>query len=360
MRCDYCYVDHDYQVMDAGTAYKVIDNAINSANNKVGIAFFGGEPLLHKDLIRNTVAYGRKKSSGTETKFYFKLTTNGLLLDEEFVQYCQKENIAVGLSLDGTAFAHDLHRLDKSGQKTYKRVEKAASILLEYLPNSPVMMTINPDTVKHYFASVEHLFNMGFVYILVGINYAANWQESDMRELKKQYKKLADFYYKNTIAENKFYLSPFESKISSHINKLSYCHDRCELGKKQISVAPNGSYYPCLEFVNDEAYKIGNVNDGIINYLQMKLIERSNNEQESCEGCAIKKRCNHYCACQNKRATGSINQVSPVLCHSEQILLPIVDKLAERLYKQRNAVFIQKHYNELYPILSVIENKTRV
>ena len=357
LKCDYCYVTHNPSVMGREVAFKVINTAIAAKQAKTGVAFFGGEPLLHKDLIRDTVAYARKASEGTDAKFFFKLTTNGVLLDEEFIRYCKKENIFTAVSLDGTEAAHNAHRLDCGGKGSYDRAAAHAKLLLKHMPNSPVMMTVNPDTVKYYAESVEHLHDMGFIYILCGINYAGKWQEADLKELSRQYKKLAEFYYTLTMAEKKLYFSPFEMKIYSHVHNRTYCGERCELSKNQISVGPDGSIYPCIEFVGDPGYIIGDIFSGIDAAAQQKLFLENRSEKESCEKCAIRVRCNHYCACQNKRATGKIDDVSPVLCRHEQILLPIADKLAERLYKKRSALFIQKHYNDYYPILAMMEDK---
>jgi hypothetical protein len=157
-------------------------------------------------------------------------------------------------------------------------------------------MVVNPDTVNYFYSSVLYLYEKGFRYIIISLNYEAHWTEKNMKELKKQYEGLAEFYMDITMKEDKFYLSPFEVKISSYINGDNYCNERC----------------------------------------------------------------NHYCECMNKQATGSINKVSPVQCSHERLLIPIADKLAERLYKKRNALFIQKHYNEIFPMLLMIEDKTAV
>jgi len=339
------------------TAKQVLDTAVSQKQPKTGIAFFGGEPLLHKDLIKQIVSYARGLSQNSGCKFYFKLTTNGLMLDEEFVRFCKGENIFTAISLDGVRQAHDLHRKDAHGNGTFERVESAASALLAHLPNSPVMLTLNPDTVRYYAESVRYLKKLGFVYIFCGLNYSAEWQSAHMRQLKGQYKKLAEFYYENTLAEVKFYLSPFENKIGSHINNRTYRQERCELGKNQLSVASDGALYPCLEFVDDPQYKIGDVFSGVDEGLVQQLFNQSKAESPDCMACAIRARCNHACACQNKRATGAVNRVSAALCRHEQILLPIADKLAKRLYRKRSGQFIQKHYNEFYPILSILEDR---
>lgn len=360
MACNYCYVDNKkIQVMSFETAKKAVDIASLDSKTSIGIVFFGGEPLLCRDLIYQTVEYCRWKEKHSKGMYHFKITTNGLLLDDEFMNFSLKENVFIALSHDGIMKVHDSHRVDSNGRGTFHILNDKIDMLLSCRPYAPVLMVVNPDTAEYYSGSVEYLYGKGFRYIISSLNYAANWRENDMELLKKQYEILAEFYFQRTIEEDKFYLSPFEVKISSHINGDSYCHERCELGKKQISISPDGLLYPCVQFVGDEHYSIGHVDSGINREIQEKIYAYNEEEKENCEGCAISKRCNHYCGCMNLQSTGSINKVSPVQCSHERLLLPIADKLAERLYKKKSAMFIQKHYNDMYPMLSLIEDRKR-
>lgn len=360
MACRYCYVDHEnITVMKPEISKKVVDLATQDAKGPIGIVFFGGEPLLHKDLIKETIEYCKWKERQQGIMFYFKVTTNGLLLDEKFMELSAKENIFIALSHDGVKDAHDKHRIDRQGKGTFDLLSDRIDLLLKNRPYAPVLMTVNPDTVMHYCSSVIYLYEKGFRYIICSLNYSAPWTEADVKMLKKQYAKLAEFYFERTLREEKFYLSPFEVKISSHINGDSYCHERCELGKKQISVSPDGFLFPCVQFVGDDRYSIGSVDTGINKGMREKLYVMNEGEKESCKSCVISKRCNHFCGCLNKQSTGSITKVSPVLCSHERILLPIADKLAEKLYKRRSGLFIQKHYNDLFPLLSLIEDNTK-
>jgi uncharacterized protein len=229
-------------------------------------------------------------------------------------------------------------------------------MLLKHKPYSPVMMVVNPDTVRYYAESVEHLYNRGFRYLICSLNYAGDWNEKHLAELKKQYRKLSDWYYRLTEKEEKFYFSPFEVKISSHVFPGSCKAERCELGRRQISIGPDGGIFPCVQFVGDDTYRIGHVLTGIDEAARSKLYEVNAEEKESCAECAVRDRCNHYCGCLNRQATGRIDQVSPLLCAHERIILPIADELATRLFKKRNALFIQKHYNEMYPLISLVED----
>ena len=356
MRCRYCYVAQSPAAMTRETARAAVDLALGSGDKRVGLIFFGGEPLLCRGLISDIVQYAEKTAAPGQSVF-FKLTTNGLLLDDAFLAFAREKRICIALSLDGVSAAHDLHRRSAKDSDTHAAVADAAKRLLAQSPYSPVLMTVNPDTVQHYAEGVEYLFSLGFQYLICSLNYAAPWTQADLRLLKKQYRLLADFYYRHTLAQDKFYLSPFEVKISSHVHNRTYCHERCELGQHQLSVAPDGKLYPCVQFVGEENYALGDVFNGIDQARRAALFTQNEREKGDCEDCAIRARCNHYCACLNKQATGSIDAVSPVLCAHERIILPIADKLAERLYKERNALFIQKQYNDFYPLISLAEDK---
>lgn len=356
LSCKYCYVNKEaISTMSIDTARKVIDLGA-SAEGTTGIVFFGGEPLLCRDNIYKTVEYARQKEKDGNCRFFFKVVTNGLLLDEEFVDFTKREHIYIAFSHDGLKEAHDKNRIYANETGSFDLLSDKIDLLLSRHPYAPVMMVVTPDTAKHFTESVRYLYVRGFKYIITSLNFKADWTHSDFALLEKEYKKTADFYYERTMAEDKFYIEPFETKISSHIKGEDYCSERCELGRKQVSVAPNGSIYPCVQFVGDKDYIMGHIDSGIDKAKPASLYNTSHREKESCIDCAVRNRCNHYCGCLNKQTTGSINQVSPVLCAHERMLLPIADKLAHKLFKKRSAMFIQKHYNDAYPIISMLED----
>ena len=359
LRCDYCYVSHGMvEDMTLDTARAVVNLAAKSSK-RAGLIFFGGEPLLKRELIYETTAYARAREKQTDCRFFLKITTNGLLLDDEFLDFIKRENMFVALSVDGTKEAHDAHRCDAAGQGSYDRVIEAARLLLAAKPYAPVLMTVRPDTLPHYAAGVETLFALGFQYVICSLDYSADWREEDLPELARQYETLAELYYQKTLAEDKFYFSPFEVKISSHVNNRTYCHERCELGLRQLSVGPDGTLYPCVQFVGDRRFRLGDARAGVDEAARLALYEHNEKEKPGCDRCGIRTRCNHYCACLNKQATGSIDEISPMLCAHERIVLPIADRLAGRLYREGNALFIQKQYNEFYPVVSLAEDRGR-
>ncbi|MCL2663337.1 MAG: radical SAM protein [Oscillospiraceae bacterium] len=355
LKCSYCYVNHNGDDMTMDTTRAVVDLA-GRDSKRAGIIFFGGEPLLLRSIIYDTVAYARSKEKESECRYFFKITTNGLLLDDDFIDFARREGLFIALSVDGTKKAHNKHRKDSGGNGSFDKVVSAARRLLAVKPYSPVLMTIHPDTLSEFAAGVQYLFSLGFSYVIASLDYSADWREENLPELERQYKLLAKLYEQKTLAEDKFYFSPFEVKISSHVNSKTYCQERCELGLRQLSVGPDGTIYPCVQFVGDPQFALGNVFDGVNNDARQALYTRNEEEKPGCDICAIRSRCNHYCACLNRQATGSIDKVSPMLCAHERIVLPIADDLAERLYEKGNALFIQKQYNDFYPLLSLAED----
>ena len=362
LRCRYCYAaphnggDMSFDTVKAAIRLAVDKVSRENPDQSLGIIFFGGEPLLLRELISKTVRYCGDIEAAAGQLFHFKITTNGLLLDEDFLTDPDTSEIFVALSHDGVEAAHDAHRVDGRGRGSFDRLDPIVELLLRHKPYAPVMMVVTPETVRYYADSVQYLFGRGFRYLICSLDYGGDWRERHLGELTKQYRRLADWYHRLTLAEEKFYFSPFEVKISSHVFPGSCKAERCELGRRQISVGPDGTLYPCVQFVGDPTYAIGRAATGIDEGARARLYKQNAAEKESCASCAIRDRCNHYCGCLNRQATGSIDIVSPLLCAHERIVLPIADRLAERLFQKRSALFIQKHYNEMFPLVSLVED----
>jgi len=360
MACDYCYSPpRDGNAMAPEVAARALELGTSLNGKSCGIVFFGGEPLLHKDLIASTVRRAREMEGEGTGRFHFKMTTNGLLLDEPFIAFSLRNDILIAMSFDGVREAHDAHRRLRNGKSSWDRLRGRLELLLEARPYSSILTVVNPDTTKYLSESAELLVNLGARYLIVSLNYAAPWTEKDFKVLKREMKKLARRYVEWTREGKKFYLSPFEVKLSSHINRHCYQKERCELARRQLSVDPEGYLYPCVQFPRagkDSPWCIGNVWDGIDEERRVRIADRSEEEKEPCSECAIRERCHNTCGCLNWQTTGNINTISPVLCRYEQMMVPIADWVGKTLYKERNPLFLHKHYNEAYPVLSLIED----
>jgi uncharacterized protein len=324
-----------------------------------GLLFYGGEPLLERQLILDTVDYTAKIKEKTGHNFYYKLTTNGTLLDEDFLRFSKEKNMTIGFSHDGPV--QDVCRLTVTGEKTAHIMEEKIPLLLKYQPYAISMSVTDTTTIHRAAEMVKYAFDKGFRYIHLSHNYdrKAPWTDEHLEILKEQYTKMAEYYIKWTKAEEKFYLSPFDAKILSHLKGDKYNIDRLRMAQNQPSVNCDGKIYWSSKYLDNPYFEIGNVFDGIDPDKQKSIYEQSYTPAKPCEDCAIKARCN-YAYDSLVYTDGELyGDVQPMCCAHEQIITPIADYAAQTLYKGKSALFIQKHYNELYPIMSLVEDMSK-
>jgi len=349
MACRYCYARKGSRSMSDTTAKLAVAKFADHEN--CGIIFFGGEPLLHKELIVASVEWAEKEFPH---RFHYKITTNGLLLTEEFANFAAEHRIHIALSHDGVKEAHDIFRVDAEGKGTFERLQSKIYLLLSLMPYSPVMMTVNPENVEYYCKSVKFLADIGFQYLICSLNFAGNWNDKSLKKLKKEYAKLAEWHYENYLNEKKIYFSPFDKRIASHIFPDRECS--CLLGLRQISVGPDGTFYPCVQFVGDANFAIGSADTGIDKERQSSIFNRNEEPKPLCTECALERRCHNKCGCLNYQTTGDITEIPTILCEHERMIFPIVDRLAEKLYSVRSPMFLHRHYNANFPIISFLED----
>lgn len=336
-RCDYCDVPKGEQRMTLDTARRVADMALRDAlasrSVSTCLSFFGGEPLLMKPLIAELVEYCDAIGAGTGVAFHYRMTTNGALLDPSYVEYATRRGFKIALSIDGTPLAHDSHRSDIEGVPTYERAHRAALLLLRHQPFAAAMATVNPDTGRELFASVRHLHALGFQTIVTTPNYRADWTDDDLDALADQYALMADWYAEKMLTGQKLRLPIFDTKLVGE-RLPAFERAKCVPAKQRVQIRMDGTIFPCSEFVFHEDLAIGTVTDGI-DAAKLALMRReAARVMDECAGCALSRRCDHLCGCKNLASSGHINRVSPFLCAHERALIPIADRLSERVFQQ--------------------------
>lgn len=357
LRCKYCYENKKKKEIDFKNIQYLIDNEIKEKSKYVVLNFYGGEPLLRKDLIYDTIAYIKSKKS--KTKFYFGMTTNGTLLDDKFIQ-CIKQNnfLHVAYSFDGKKETQNLNRITVNGEGTFEIVESNAKKLLNNYQNVIAMVVVTRNNINMLKDNIEYLIEVGFRSFNLQFDYLQDWQDEELEIIKEQYSKVAKLYYNKILNEQDIDISVFDEKIMSHIKEGYNCNKECNLGLKNINVGTDGKFYPCMQFVGDDRYIIGDCEKGIDILARNRLINQAGVENEICKECSINRRCKHTCACKNYLTTKDINGLSPLICELERIIIEISDNMAEELYKQNSKLFIQKYYNKKYNILrQIINNK---
>lgn len=360
LRCKYCYEKNKSNKEISFENIKLlIDNEIKGNSSNSFITFYGGEPLLKKDLIYYTIDY--IKSKKCKTKFNYAMTTNGTLLDKDFIEYIKKNNFSfISYSFDGRKETQDLNRITVDGNGSFNIVERNAKELLNNFDNVIAMMVITKNNIKDLEKNVEYLINLGFKYFNLQFNYLDDWQDGDLKTIKDAYQKVSDIYYNKILKEEDISITIFDEKIKTHVQEDYNCNKECNLGMKTINVGVDSNFYPCMQFVGNDKYVIGNCKDGIDFEARKNLIKEARKEHETCKTCAINRRCKHTCACQNYLTTNDINGLSPLTCELERIIIEISDKLAEKLYKNNSKLFIQKYYNKNYELFKQILNTRKI
>lgn len=358
LNCKYCYEKDKYKhnKLSFENIKIVIDNEVKQKSKFVGISFYGGEPLLEKETIYKTIEYIKKLKC--KTKFGFGITTNGVLLNDDFINLMKDNNfLSIGYSIDGKKETQNLNRLTINNQGTFDSVEKNAIKLLKVFKNAVAMVVVTKNNIKQLTENVDYLINLGFKTINLQFDFFANWEDKDLITIEESYNKLADLYIKKILNEENINIIMFDEKIKTYIKEDYNCNDDCQLGIKSINIGDDGNFYPCVQFVGAEKYIIGNCKEGLDIEKRNDLIQQSHKELDICKDCKIKKRCKHLCCCKNFKTTNDINTVSPLTCETERIVISIADRIATKLYNENSKLFIQKFYNDNYNILEEIVTK---
>lgn len=328
MDCAYCV----HEKKQIRMSERVVDAAVDlafSTGRSAGLCFFGGEPMQESGLIYRAIRRCMLKTIETGKPAFYKMTTNGTLLTERFLENVRAVKMGIGLSFEG--LAQDTCRRFRDGAQSFDIVSEKAKLLLKYLPDSYAMMTIAPQAVPQYAESVKYLYQLGFKRITATIAFGkkVQWTDEHLDLLKMQMREIAAFYEAQFLKGEPFFFSPFDGKISDLIRGYNPS-ERCHLGFRQMPVAPDGSLYACTQFIGDPEYKLGDVFRGVNRERQNQLAARAATP-ESCKDCALQKRCTNSCGCTNRLETGNENLVSPLLCSYERMTIAMADETADRL-----------------------------
>lgn len=344
MDCDYCIHekknrDMSVEVLDAACDYIFTDG------RTAGLSFFGGEPLIKRNLIIRALEKCTETSKKTGIKFKSRMTTNGVLLDDKFIELAKKYNVTVDLSFDGLAQNICRHMAD--GSDSFELIEANAKKLLKANPKAYALLTIAPQAAEVFCESIKYIYSLGFRYMTATIAYGerVDWTDEKLVVIKEQLEEIADFYFDKCVNEkDPFFFSPFDGKTADLIAGKNPA-ERCHLGRRQMPVDIDGKIYPCNQFVGDTNYYMGNVFDGLDKEAWMGILKRSINQKEAddCLECELRNRCTHTCGCTNRMQTGDEMTVSPLQCAYEKMIIELSDMVADRIMEADMEAFMKKY-----------------
>ena len=329
--CKYCFAGKgEYCGPAALMSYQVGKDALdylvkNSGNrHNLEVDFFGGEPLMNWDVVKDLVAYGRSIEKEHNKRFRFTLTTNGTLLNDDILEFANKEMSNLVLSIDGRKEVHDNMRPFRDGRSSYDE------ILPKYKKAAESRNQMNyyvRGTYTHFntdfAADVLHLADEGFEQISVEPVVAQPEEpyaltEEDIPVLLEQYDILADEMLKRRKEGRGFNFFHFMIDLEGGpcvYKRLSGCGAGCEY----VSVTPWGDIYPCHQFVGQEDYKLGSIYDGIQKKdLQKKFHDCNVYSKPDCSKCFARYYCSGGCMANSQHFTGDIYGAYKVGCELQR------------------------------------------
>lgn len=331
LACRYCFAEEgEYHGRRALMSYEVgkkaLDFLVANSGNRVNLEvdFFGGEPLMNWQVVKDLVAYGRSLEKPHNKKFRFTLTTNGVLLNDEILEFANKEMSNIVLSIDGRQKVHDYMRPFRGGQGSYERIVPKFQKVAESRNQMDYYVR---GTFTHHnmdFAEdVKHLADLGFKQISVEPVVADEKEDyalkpEDIPVLLEEYDKLALELlkrHKEGKGVNFFHFMIDLQGGPCVAKRLSGCGS----GTEYLAVTPWGDFYPCHQFVGQEEFLMGNVDDGIVNTEIRDQFKTCNvYAKEKCKNCFAKFYCSGGCAANAYNFHGDIHEVYDLGCELQR------------------------------------------
>ncbi len=327
LNCSYCFASQgnfhgDRAVMSYEVGRQALDFLVANSGTRrnLEVDFFGGEPLMNFQVVKDLVAYARSIEKDAGKNFRFTLTTNGMLIDDDVIDFANRECSNVVLSLDGRKEVHDRFRVDHAGNGSWEKIVPKFQKLVKARDGKNYYMRgtfthANPD----FLADIRQMLDLGFrelsmepVVCAEGDPYALT--EEDLPIVMKQYEELAEMMIQAREAGDPFTFYHYMIDLTGGpciYKRISGCGS----GTEYMAVTPWGDLYPCHQFVGDEKFRLGDVWKGVDNTgIQDDFMACNVYAREECRTCWARLYCSGGCAANAYHATGSVRGVYEYGC----------------------------------------------
>ncbi len=322
LNCSYCFASQgkyhgDRALMSFEVGKRALDYLVEHSGSRhnLEVDFFGGEPLMNFDVVKQLVAYARSIEKEKGKHFRFTLTTNGVLIDDDVIDFVNREMSNVVLSLDGRKEVHDRYRVDYAGNGSWEKIVPKFQKLVAARDGKNYYMRgtfthANPDFLE----DIKTMLDLGFSElsmepVVAAAGDPAALTESDKAVVMEQYEKLAELMLQRD-KEGKpftFYHYMIDLKGGPCIYKRI---SGCGSGTEYMAVTPWGDLYPCHQFVGEEKFKLGDIWNGVSNHaIQEEFASCNVYARQECRDCWARLYCSGGCAANAYHATGSVRGV---------------------------------------------------
>lgn len=327
LNCSYCFASQgkyngERAVMSLEVGKRALDFLIENSGTRrnLEVDFFGGEPLMNFDVVKELVKYARGREKETGKNFRFTLTTNGMLIDDDVIDFANRECSNVVLSLDGRREVHDRYRVDYAGNGSWERIVPKFQKLVEARGGKNYYMRgtfthANPDFLN----DIKEMLSLGFRElsmepVVTSPDDPSALTEEDLPTVLRQYEELAELMQEKRREGDPFtfYHYMIDLKDGPCIYKRV---SGCGSGTEYMAVTPWGDLYPCHQFVGDEKFRLGDVWHGVDNKAIQDEFESCNvYARPECRSCWAKLYCSGGCAANAYHASGSVTGIYEYGC----------------------------------------------
>jgi len=322
LNCSYCFASQgkyhgDRAVMSFEVGKRALDFLIENSGSRVNLEvdFFGGEPLMNFDVVKQLVAYARSREKECHKNFRFTLTTNGMLIDDDVIDFANRECSNVVLSLDGRKEIHDRFRVDYAGKGSWDQIVPKFQKLVKARQGREYYMRgtfthANPDFLK----DIQTMLDLGFTELSMEPVVCAPGDPSELTQedlpiVLRQYEELADLMLKRQREGRPFTFYHYMIDLTGGpciYKRISGCGS----GTEYMAVTPWGDLYPCHQFVGEEKFKLGDVWTGVTNTEAQDEFAKCNvYAHPECADCWAKLYCSGGCAANAYHSTGKVTGV---------------------------------------------------
>ena len=331
LRCQYCFASTgDFgggrKLMDFETGKKAIDFVIARSGNRrnLEVDFFGGEPLMNFDVVKQIVEYARGLEKHYNKNFRFTVTTNGMLLDDDIMDYINKEMSNVVLSIDGRKDVNDSLRRTLDGSSCYDHIVPKFKELVARRGGKDYYVRGTFTKKNLDFASdVLHLNDLGFNEISVEPavledKYTFALTEEDLPVIFKEYEKLADELVERQKQGKGFNFFHFMIDLEQGPCAIKRLRG-CGCGNEYVAITPDGDIYPCHQFVGNEQWKMGSVHTGEFNNdMKQTFAKATVVHKKDCQNCWARFYCSGGCNANSANFEGDILKSHKLSCEMEK------------------------------------------
>ena len=322
LNCAYCFASQgkyhgERAVMSFEVGKQALDFLIANSGSRrnLEVDFFGGEPLMNFQVVKDLVAYARSIEKEHNKNFRFTLTTNGLLIDDDVIDFANREMSNVVLSLDGRKEIHDRYRVDYAGNGSWERIVPRFQKLVAARGGKNYYMRgtftdANPDFLK----DIQQMLDLGFTElsmepVVCAPGDSSALTEEDFPVVCAQYEQLAELMLRRDREGKPFTFYHYMLDLSGGpciYKRISGCGS----GTEYMAVTPWGDLYPCHQFVGDEKFRLGNIWDGVTNTERRAEFAACNvYAHPECRDCWARLYCSGGCAANAYHASGSIKGI---------------------------------------------------